>query len=323
MKTPVGFELLSYNNTRDDLLKYREQGALRGVYLGFPLLHEHYTMALGSCTDFTGTPGSGKSEFLLELLLNTTKFYGWKHLLYVPDVGDKNEVIATLIHKLTGKTFDKRFENSNYISEQEVEKELNWILEHFKVLVKAELKAKITPYEFWEFAAYMKSKDKMILTATIDSWKDMKHNGHGFGRDDQYLEDVLSFRNAMAEAHQMHFNTIIHPTRTEKDPKTDKRKAPTMYDLKGGTEWANSGKVMITVHRQDGTYNGVDIIITKAKPKSVAKLGVVPMNFDLHKAAFYWIDAGGEKVYANSEYKKPIALQINNNGEEDQDDLPF
>jgi len=321
MNLPKGFDLLTYQNTRDDLLQYRENGALRGVYLGFPMLNEHYTMALGSCTDFTGSPGSGKSELLLELLLNTTKFYGWKHLLYVPDVGDKNEVIATLMHKLSGKTFDKRFINSNYITEQEVERHLGWILEHFKILVKEDMKAKITPYEFWEFAANMKGEDKMLLTATIDSWKDMKHNGHGFGRDDQYLEDVLSFRNAMAEAHKMHFHTIIHPTRTEKDA-NGKRKAPTMYDLKGGTEWANSGKVMITVHRQDGTANGVDVMITKAKPKSVAKLGTVPMFFDLKTASFYWEDNNGNKVFANAEYKAPAALLLGGNDEED-DTLPF
>src|SRR6478736_5254850 len=98
-----GFELLNNQNVRDSLMKYRENGALRGKYLGFPLLEEHYTMALPGCTDWTGFPASGKSEFLLEVLLNTSLFYGWKHLLYVPDVGDKDEVVAILIHKISGK----------------------------------------------------------------------------------------------------------------------------------------------------------------------------------------------------------------------------
>mgnify|MGYP003453737461 FL=1 len=37
-----GFEILTASNTHNDILKYREQGAIRGVYLGFPLLHEIY-----------------------------------------------------------------------------------------------------------------------------------------------------------------------------------------------------------------------------------------------------------------------------------------
>lgn len=311
-----GFSILEYQGVRDGLMDYRKKGALRGVFLGFPVLHQNYTMSLPGVTDVTGSPGSGKSEFILELLLNTALYYGWKHLLYVPDVGDKNEVLATLIHKLTGKSFESRFEN--YITEQEVEKELQWIFAHFFILVKDDLKSKITPYEFWEYAAHLK-KEHGVKTATIDSWKDMEHDrDRKFGRDDKYLEDVLSYRNAMAEAHKMHFITIIHPLKTEKDS-AGKRKPPTMYDLKGGTEWANSGKVMMTVHRTDGSPNAVDVIITKAKPKSVAKLGVVPMFFDVAKAKFYW-DYDGAKTYASKNNVELDAAKIQLN---DDNDLPF
>lgn len=326
-----GFEILSYQNTCDDLKNYREKGALRGKFIGFPLLDEHYTIALPGCTDVTGFPASGKSEFWLEILLNTSLFYGWKHLLYVPDVGDKNETLAILIHKLSGKTFDKRFVNSNFISEAEADRHLQWILHHFIILTKVDLKAKITPYEFWDLAAKMKSEtDGGIQTATIDSWKDMKHGvgmyGESFGRDDKYLEDVLSYRNAMSELHGMHFGTIIHPIKTEAD-KDGNRKPPTPYDLKGGSEWYNSGKCMITVHRLSGHPNAVDVMITKAKPKSVASIGKVQMFFDRSIARFYWDDAG-TKTYAQDKNIKPKALLIAEKQsaigfEEEEDDMPF
>lgn len=319
-----GFEILTASNTHNDILKYREQGAIRGVYLGFPLLHENYTMSLPGCTDWTGFPASGKSEALLEFLLNTSLFYGWKHLLYVPDVGDKNEIIAIIIHKITGKTFDKRYQ-SNYISEQEVNINLDWVLEHFRIMHKTDLTAKMTPYEFWNLAAEMnKEVDGGIQTATIDSWKDMRHgvglDGEQFGRDDKYLEDVLSYRNAMSEKHKQHYHIVIHPIKTEAD-KDGKRRPPTPYDLKGGSEWYNNGKCMITVHRKDNSPNGVDIMITKAKPKSVAKVGKVDMFFDVKVAKFY-ADINNEKVYANAKYFKPSALSISHD-EDDGDDIPF
>jgi len=328
-----GFEILDNNNSRDSLLKYRENGAIRGKFLGFPLLDEFYTIALPGCTDITGFPASGKSEFWLELLLNTSLYYGWKHLLYVPDVGDRDETLAILIHKLSGKTFDKRYINSNYISEQEVDKHLSWILHHFRILTKIDLKAKITPYEFYDLAAKMNKETRGgIQTATIDSWKDMKHgvgmDGESFGRDDKYLEDVLSYRNSMSELHKMHFGTIIHPIKTEAD-KDGQRKPPTPYDLKGGSEWYNSGKCMITVHRQSGHQNAVDIMITKAKPKSVANVGKVEMFFDRTIARFYWDDAG-INTYANDKNIKPKALLISQEQEQssigfddEPDDLPF
>jgi len=319
-----GFKILDNNDINSSIIDYLNKGALRGKYLGFPVLNEFYTMALGSSTDWTGSGGSGKSEFLLELLLNTSKFYGWKHLLYVPDVGDKNEVIAILIHKLTGNTFDKRYRN--LITEKEVYDNLPWILEHFKILSKENLRAKITPYEFWDIAAKMNIETKGgIQTATIDSWKDMKHgvgpDGETFARDDKYLDDVLSYRNAMSELHKMHFHIIIHPLKTEKD-KNGNRLPATPYDLKGGTAWFDNGKTMVTVHRVDGTTNEVEIIINKAKPKSVAKNGIVRMYFNVEKARFYYDDAGRD-CYSSQENILPIGLQISNSEKEENDDIPF
>lgn len=323
-----GFKLLTRDDCFDDLMKYREQGAIRGKYIGFPKLHEYYTISLPGVTDITGYPQSGKSEVLLEWLLNTSLYYGWRHLLYVPDVGDKNEILSILIHKITGKTFDKRYVNSNYITEQEVIREIDWVLHHFIILHKEDLGASLTPYEFWDLASSLKftEKDKGGLhTATIDSWKDMRHgvgfNGENFARDDKYLEDVLSYRNAMSEKFKMHFFTVIHPkSGTEKD-KDGNRKPPKPDDLKGGSEWWNNGKTMITVHREEGTANKVKIIVTKAKPKTVAKQGVCELFFDGKLNKFYW-DDNGKPTYAQKEYVKPVGISFTEDSEED-DVVPF
>ena len=328
-----GFKILNREDCYKDILEYRDKDTIRGIYLGFPELHELYTISLPGVTDFTGFPQSGKSEILLELLLNTSIFYGWKHLLYVPDVGDKNEVLAILIHKITGKTFDKRFVNSNYISETEVLRELDWVLEHFKILCKENLGAKITPYEFWDIAAKLNAeslnkKQGGIQTATIDSWKDMKHgvglNNETFARDDKYLEDVLSYRNAMAEKHKMHFFTVIHPKgNTEKD-KDGNRKPPKPDDLKGGSEWWNNGKTMVTIHRPEGEKNKVQFIVTKAKPKTVAKQGLCEMFFDFKLNKYYWVYNGAD-TYASKTYFKPIGISMaeNLNDDDDDSDVPF
>lgn len=330
MQIPKGFKCLNYDSTRDDLIEYRSQGALQGVYIGFPLLHSHFTMSLPGVNDWTGYPGSGKTEFLLEVLLNTSMFYGWKHLLYVPDVGDKNEILANLIHKKCGKTFDKRYE-SNYISEQEADKELMWILEHFIILYEEDEFSSITPFQFWDYAAYLK-KEQNIQTATIDSWKDLElsimPDGTLVGRDDKYLEKVLKYRNKIADKYKLNLNTIIHPTNVSPD-KDGKRPEPKPFNLSGGAQWFNSGRVMITVHRIDGTANEVDIIINKAKPKSVAKLGRIRMFFDVKTARFYWVNAG-DKTYAMKEYITPKALLLEkqtnigfDDDEEEDSDVPF
>jgi len=139
-------------------------------------------------------------------------------------------------------------------------------------------------------------------------------------RDDLYLEDVLEYRNTLSELHKMHFHIVIHPLKTETD-KNGVRKAPTPYELKGGPTWYDMGKTQITVHRIDGEPNEVDVIVTKAKPESVASLGASKMFFDKVLRRFYW-EYNGEKVYANKENVKPIGLDLSDSSEED-DELPF
>lgn len=319
-----GFGIATYSDTRDSLLSYHKKGALRGVYLGFPEFHENYTMSLPGISDWTGKPQSGKSEFVLEMLLNTSLFHGWKHLMYVPDIGQKEVVIAKLIHKITGKTFDKRYINSNYITEEEIEKNLHWVLEHFKIVTRNDTKKKLTPYRFWDWAVEIK-KQEGLHTATIDSWKDMKRyvgrDGETIGRDDLYLEDVLEYRNALSEEHNLHFHIIIHPLKTEKD-NHGIYKPPHPYDLKGGTTWFDSGKFMATVHRVDGTHNEVRLIVNKAKPETVASVGECTFFYDRKISRFYTKGFDGD-VYANHEYKKPKAQALFDEPLDEQDDLPF
>ena len=45
----------------------------------------------------------------------------------------------------------------------------------------------------------------------------MRHDTEGFAREDKWLEDTLSFRNELAERSNMHFHTVIHPTKARKD----------------------------------------------------------------------------------------------------------
>ena len=311
-----GFSVIKSADIYNDIVRYSKQGALRGKYLGFPTLHKNYTMSLPGVTDWTGFPRSGKTQVLMEFLLNTSEFYGWKHLVYFPDVGNEKEIIADLLHKRTGKTFDKRYKN--HITEMEINIELTWVLEHFKILTKDDLKAKMTPYQFWDLAVKIKNEEG-LHTASIDSWKDMQHNTADFGRDDKYLEDVLSYRNALSEKHNLHLHTIIHPTRTDKDS-SGNRKPPTPYDLKGGTEWFNNGKNMVTVHRPNCEKNKAQIFWNKIKPRSIGSVGVSELYFDMERFRYYHKDMGG-KVFAEKGYKEPKQQQIST--KIDDDDLPF
>lgn len=324
-----GFKITKASEVSSLLTKYRDTYNSRGQYLGFPNIDEHYSMMLGTCTDWTGFPMSGKTQVLMELLLNTSLFYGWKHLVYFPDVGNNVEILADLIHKKTGKSFNPEMDNT--ITDMEIIREIDWITEHFKILTKTDIKAKMTPFQFWDYAVELK-KSEGLHTASIDSWKDMSHPYNEFGGYATYLEAVLPYRNQIAEDNGLHLHTIIHPKITEKQ--NGKRLAPTPYDLKGGSEWFNSGKCMITVHREDVTSNQVEIFFNKIKPRSCGNTGSTILHFDISKLVYYNIEHVHAntgltigKVYASEKNEKKIEAPVNNystlNNLRKDDSLPF
>jgi hypothetical protein len=293
-----GFKVTKAHEVIDDLFRYRNNYNEKGKYLGFEGMDEYYSMSLGNCTDWTGFPMSGKTQVLMECLMNTSRFYGWKHLVYFPDVGSNVEIIADLINKKTGKSFNP--EAFNVITDDEIINAIDWITHHFKVLTRSDIKAKLTPIEFWDYAVQIK-KDEGLETASIDSWKDLNHPYNDYGGYAQYLEFVLPYRNQIAEDNDLHLHTIIHPKLTEKE--NGKRSAPVPYDLKGGSEWFNSGKCMITVHRDDPTYYKADLYFNKIKPRSNGKIGKHEIFFDKEKLVYFEQEQQGNtliKKYAKA-----------------------
>lgn len=293
-----GYKILQYNDISEQVEKLHEHGWDSGRYVGFPCFENHYNMLEDGCTDWTGYPSSGKTELLLELLFNMTKFYKWKHLLYVPDIGKSIEVMAKLIHKLTGKSFVKR--HKNYITLHDAYSASAEILESFKIIHKTDAKAKTTPVQLWEYAARYKQQEQ-LNTVVIDSWKDMFHDykAHG-GSYAQYLSDVLPVRNEMAEKNKFHCHTIIHPKNPQVNSKDRKIYPPSTFDMEGGAQWANSGKCIITVHRESFDSNLTDIYFRKIKPESVGKNTATPvtLEFDIVKSRYFFLSEGGTRNYA-------------------------
>lgn len=303
-----GFKITEQGDIVEKIYKYRDNYHKKGMFLGWEQLHKHYSMTLGNCTDWTGYPMSGKTQVLMELLVNTSKFYGWKHLVYFPDVGNSVEIVADLIHKKTGKSFNPSA--NNVITDIEITRGMEWVMRHFHIVTRKDTKGKLSPKDFWEWAIELSKTDEGLHTASIDSWKDLNHDYEKHGGYAQYLEYILPLRNHIAEEHNLHLHTIIHPKLTEKE--NGKRPAPSPYDLKGGSEWFNSGKSMITVHREDILSNEVSIYFNKIKPRSIGEVGMIKMYFDKERLTYYCQDSENNnytKYYA-SEQRNVISNQF-------------
>lgn len=307
-KPPKGYRILDYNEAMPALEKYHKNGGEPGVYVGYECLSPYYTMKLGSCTDWTGLPQSGKSQLMLQLLYYTSATYGWRHLLCVPDIGEYIEVLDILVHIHTGQSINPKYRNQ--ISLQDLFKKCNWLFEYFKILEPEDNSTEmLSPEDFWRYAV---TQD--IHTAVIDSWKDMFHDysKHG-GNYARYLSHTLSLRNKLAQNHKKHFHTVIHP----KNPRRNKEgviQTPSTDDMEGGAQWNNSGKSILCVHRATFDTRIADIMVLKAKPRIVGERGLCYLEYDPVRGSYFERDDKMASYYAGElKYRKerPALTQAN------------
>ena len=132
--------------------------------------------------------------------------------------------------------------------------------------------------------------------------------------------------------------TLFTPLKPVLNPSSNvlrasKFKPPVPYELKGGSEWFNSGKTMITVHRDDLHNNEVRLIFNKTKPRSVGKIGEIAMRYDESKGRYYTIKPNelnpNEMQYFFAKPKGDetpsgqVEIQTNLNKYAKDDDCPF
>lgn len=298
-------KVVNYSETVDKVMEFWKNGAQEPLDLSMGKFSDFYGVRLGSCTDITGYPYSGKSLLLKEIITNLNVKHNIKQMLFLPDDGTNIEVITSIIHKLTGKSFDKRY--NNYIGENEVYKNLTMLMQEF-VFIESE--QRLTPIEIWK-----KSIEMNCVTCSVDSWNYLKHD-----EGTKYLANTLSERNMIAERNNAHFFTIIHPRNpNSNDYNTEgKLKPPNQFNLMGGSEWNNNGKSIISVHKEGKESKNYDIYINKIKPKNVGRTGMCTIQFDIPSQRFYHEDLTGLQkkfFYDNgSVEQKPLDLSKIDNG---------
>lgn len=280
---------LTQNDIQDKLRNNLKHGGFPGTPTMFDCLNQHYTHKAGGVTDWTGSPASGKTYFVLELLMGLSEKYEQRHGLWLPDLGSEVDILQKLVKMHTGKDFNDKYQNK--ITDSDLVKALPWIFHHFVIFKKKDFKEGITPINFWDKIITYKDTAGELHTGTADSWKNFKHLYAG--REDSYLDEVLSIRNEMAEDTGKHFHTIAHAVKTELaeglTKGSGKRRVPTAYDIKGGGSWYANGKNIITVDRPNKQTTFVDIYVQKTKPEDVGSEGNIigKIKLDPRKGRYY------------------------------------
>jgi len=287
-----------------------ERGIQKGNYVGFECLKDLYSVKLGYTTYVVGAPYSGKTEFMYEILINLSLFYGWKHALFSPESGSKEEIVAELCHKYIEKPFYGEYR----MTEMERYKAEAWLDEYFFIIDPDDKDLAIP--EFYKLVDEIENKYGVTIQTTVgDPFNEFKHNfSKDEGRQDLYIERILGDVRKNAKAKNRH-NFIVTHCRDQKPITHDGVTyfpPPTARDYAGGQAWFRKGMAMVCIYRppaglndengQPYENNETQVIIQKSKPKGIGRNGIAKLFWDWKRSRYYEKYAGLD-CYAMEEEK--------------------
>lgn len=264
------------------------KGSAIGEKSGLDFLDPFMKIRPGFFYTVTGWPGSGKSEFIMQLCLLQAIVSKRRVAFYSPESYPVESFIATMAHCFLGKSTDKGYQNC--CSESEFMASIDFLNE-------------------WVFLVdYEQSPDSMIV---LEDFK-VLHTGHNckvfcldpFNSLSNVEENgnmVLQLKNVLNDfVHFTHTNKIIffcieHP-RTPRDP-AEISGIPGAHQLFGGTMWWNKSDCLLAIQsiREDGKYTGQVIVkVWKMKNQKLnGRPGEVNCYFNIITNRYYTNAIGG------------------------------
>uniref|UniRef100_A0A7S2HN69 SF4 helicase domain-containing protein n=1 Tax=Zooxanthella nutricula TaxID=1333877 RepID=A0A7S2HN69_9DINO len=275
-----------------------------GYHPGWDNLERHYRVVPGEVTIVTGPPGSGKSEWLLSLVLNLCKRDVGKFLLFEFETTSTN-----LNLQLLEKRLEKRAEAMT--DKDAIDEAITWLDKH--ILYKNDLGPDDDVLEIADqFFNECKERDERLFALVIDPFNFLTQPETGQTMNDtEVISEWLSKIKRFASEHKVHIFVVAHPTKNRSwVPENGKKgknagapPAPSLYDIAGSAHWYNKTDMGIVVHRPlvevDGqTCESHELVVDvqKVRNKEAGRLGkgAVRFGFDSEKRGYRAIDREAE-----------------------------
>ncbi|RIV20386.1 hypothetical protein DYU11_20255 [Fibrisoma montanum] len=272
-----------------DTMQYQfKNGKARGETTHLEPLDNHFTWKKGDFTLITGRPNSGKSEFILQLMLYKSVLSGWKWAVFSPESYPAEEFYDTLIHALVGKSCDKSY--ANVMKPNQYAQAANFIANHFYYIYPEERQTIEEVESNFEYCL----RELGVNGVLIDPFNQLSREFKD--RDDQYLEEFLTSRKRFALLHNIPYIMVIHPKAMKKN-KDGEYDPVDFYDLSGGAMWANKTDNLITVHRPyqstEPANTTVEIHVKKIKKQRLVGIpGTITLSFKREHNRYYFLTMG-------------------------------
>ena len=257
----------------DVLMLYRH-GPKRALSTGWPALDSYMKIREGELSVVTGTPGSGKSEFIDALAVNLAKQFGWRFAVCSFE-NPPDEHLSKLAEKYLGMPFWQG--PAPRMGEGDLQRALEWINDRF-YFIRADDEA---PTIDWILEAAKSAVMRYGARGLIvDPYNEIESKRPSTMSETEYVSQVLGKVKRFAQTHGCHVWFVAHPAELHRDT-NGAIPVPSLYDISGSAHWVNKADLGIVVHRNPNKVPPeTEIHVRKVRFKSVGQIGSVTLRYD-------------------------------------------
>lgn len=266
--------LVTMDDMFDEVSHFYEHGYPEGYKTHIPGLDPLIRFFPGQLTMITGTPGSGKSEFLDLIMVSLTQHHKWSWGVCGFESPPKFHT-TKLANKFVGKAFDFRKDPSHRMNRQEFEYAIGQIDKYFHFINISQVDITMD--------GLIKKAEELVLRKGInglvlDPWNCIEAK-YGNESETKYVLLTLNKFLIFLEKYNVHGFIVAHPTKMQKDKQTGKYNVPTMYDISGSAHFFNRTHNGLSVYR-DFQSGMVDVYVQKIKWDWLGQIGFASFGYD-------------------------------------------
>ena len=274
-----------------ELMNLYHNGYPFGVGCGYLNLDQHITFRLSELTTITGTPNSGKSTFLNNILVRLACQQKWRIAMFSPEKQPTEILAAELAEIYTGKRFYSTIE-SDKLSLSELTESKTFIQNHFWFMKIDEIDVSID-------GILEKCKElvlrKGINCLVIDPWNYVEHKIPKGYTETQYISEELTKIKRFKDRYGVHIFIIAHPRKLNKN-KDGKYDIPSLYEISGSAHFFNKTDNGVVLHR-NYDEQVTTVSIQKIRWSFIGKIGTVEFEYHVPSKRFAEKNHAFERQY--------------------------
>jgi twinkle protein len=256
-----------------DILDLYENGDKKGLGIQSDI-DDFLLWETGRLAVVTGTPQSGKSEFIDFIISKLNLLHGWKVGLFTPENYPLQQHYKKIHSKFSGREFNKRTDTTDFYNiHNKIKDDFIYIMDENDS----------SPDFVLEKAALLVKNDG-IKVLVIDPYNRIEHKYENIS-ETQYISKFLDKLTDFAKFNRVLVILVAHPKKMQKG------EVPNLYDISGSANFYNKADYGFVVHRPTNSETGVmgnivQIFIYKVKFKHLGQQGTLELNYNYNNGRY-------------------------------------